>query len=354
MTRTRGVWLLFRLVLVLFPALGCQDDSEPLVPVDFSGVWLGSATLLGQVLLEVGDSDAVVMRRPGASPFYFPVGVTTEGNALTAEALFDAPTTYRFEGTLTGSEQLSGTFTLRLGGTFPLELNRIPAGQMTAHLLLALDPSGVLALAFDRENLWLSTTENYLVVTPNGTVEDTVDVFYTQDAHWTSPILTFGHDLLWGTIAYGTSSGTRSRVLPFNRTGIVFDQAFVLPHISSGLAHDGEHLWSLEHDSGKIFEVTEAGAVIDSLDLHHPDLYELAFDGAHFWSVGWYVPRLYEFDRTGALLAAYVLPDDQGVAWWPAGLAADSSGLFYGRGLPGAISEIYRFTVTRSGRPPGP
>jgi hypothetical protein len=349
-------------MLPVFAALllaGCGDEpTSPLVrPGVPTSTWQGSVVVTaaaasraarrvavgdqGTVLLDVRTAGAdrldgtLVMRWPGLTyPIVAPLSGTTTSSAVSLSTT-GAGDTLAIALAPFGLTRLEGTLTGTLGGqdiAGNLVLDRIPAANLQAQTFLDLPQAATLSMAVHDDTLWLSTTsDDYLLVTLSGNLVDQIAVEYSPGTFWTSSVLASGSGKLWGHIVTSTgSSSSVSRVLPFRREGLLSGD-FVLPHLSAGLTHDGTDLWSVDNDAQKLYRVTEAGAVVDSVAVANPDLYQLAWDGAHFWSMGWYLPLLWKIEPDGDVVGVFRLSASV-TGTFPAGVASDGQYLYAARG----------------------
>ena len=363
-----------RLTRVLLPGLaiilfsGCNDDDAKPDLEPFRGTWTGAteAEALGGTVqapahdgheqgaavleMEVFEGrirgTLIVQTTPGISPWVAAVSGNVSEDGLHLEDDYEQPIV-AMDLTLNGDGHLGGTIELPQtpdqSGT--IALDRIPKGSVLATPIATYLQTDVSALAWDGQRLWVSTLgDDYILMSPNGQPEDTVAVFYVNDIHWNSNALAFGNGRLWGFIPFTLSPGFSGiRILPFTRDGILFGGAFVLHMQTSGLAHDGDHLWSLNRAAGRIYQISETGDVTDSLAVEHLDTYHLEYARGHFWCLGWYLPKLYELDTEGRVLRVYDLPHDVANPA-PEGLAYDGNAFYYARGQGGG-STIFRLTI---------
>ncbi len=174
---------------------------------------------------------------------------------------------------------------------------------------------GVGAIAFDGQDLWLSTaTDDFVRMTPAGAIRDTVVIYYRGDLRWTSTALTYDGSRLWGflpgtVMVPGGTNVNYMDVVNFTAAGRSPD-SLRLWHRTNGLAFDGADLWSLRSDGPKAYRFTRAGVVTDSVYFGIPDAVHLEFDGRHFWTLGWYMKRLYQCDADGQPVAIGDVPGE--------------------------------------------
>ena len=206
-------------------------------------------------------------------------------------------------------------------------------------------PYSVLAIVYDGQRIWLSTTgDDYPRLSTSGVVVDTVKVYY-RGAHWTSGVLAFDGGLLWGALPGsvtwpGGATQDYSEILAFDANGRGPD-SLRLWRRSAGLAYDGADFRSLHGSWIDRFDRT--GAVLDSLSLGIPDPVHLEYDGGRFWTLGWYLKRLYEVDAEGRVVSICDLPGES-TGSLPCGIAAEGTHLWYAESHVGSTT-VHRLTV---------
>jgi hypothetical protein len=360
----KGLWPLLILAALLLP--GCGDDvSRPGgQPQETRTLWQGSYVSgdqsdHGTMMLETVDTggevtgDLVIRSHVHEYPFdHLYLKGTTSGGVMSLQ--FDnSKIAYQFDFSLQAAigagVVLDGSFIHpTYGMTASFECHSIEIGTLTVESSYDLQ-TAVIGLAFDGKDIWASTSgSDYIRMDTDGMVLDTVAVFVRPEVHWTSDALTSVGDNLFGhlpvTIIDGSETRNESDIEEFTVEGVIVG-SFRIGHRTSGLAWDGDHLWSLPVESDNLYSFDGSGAITENVEIGVPDLVDVEYDGAHFWCVGWFLKKLYKLDRAGEVLRAYDLPESGGVDF-PSGIAFDGTYLWYsyGHGFE-SVSRIYRLST---------
>jgi len=365
MKPTNKVPLLPMLVVAsMLAQLGCEEKSSRPVPVEpYKAVLLGTYADDGQgdwgvIMLDIDSEDetltgeAVIRSRAHDDPF---LHVYLKGSMDGEDMELDLDTDkvpYQYELTILATkgpgDDLAGAISYPAGGLeAEFEASVLEQADAQVQDFVDLDISSK-GLAFDGEDIWVSTiTSDYVIMNLEGVFEDTVVVLLWEEAHWTSDALTSDGTHLWGhlpvTVGGGGVALNQSEIKEFTKEGMVVD-SFRIPHRTTGLASDGEFLWSLKAESDSLFRFDGEGAIQEGIELPLPDLVDIDYDGAHFWGIGWFMKRLYKIDGAGEVLRVYHLPCEGGNVF-PSGIVFDGEHFWYGVNTVYLDSRVYKVAV---------
>lgn len=357
-------WFLLLVTLAVTIQSGCDEDSGRLVPVEpFEIVSLGSfvsddQSNRGVILLEIEydgtetTGEAVIRSRNRDKPYvHVYLKGTYEGSDIQLSLDKDM-IPYQYELTIQATIESGAVLT----GIFFHSLDSLEAdfqsviletGAATVDSLVDLEVT-TLGLAFDGEDIWVSTsTSDYFRMNLDGSIEDTIVVLMRGDAHWTSDALTSDGTVLWGhypvTINDGGEIRNESDIEEFTKDGVI-TRSFRIPHRTTGLAVDGDDLWSLTIDSDSLHRFDSLGTILESIEIQLPDLVDIEYEDGFFWSIGWFMKRLYKIDRNGGVLSVYHLPGEAGIVF-PSGIVFDGEHFWYSFNTTYLDSRIYILNV---------
>src|SRR5512140_736305 len=280
-------------LLVSLALAACGDDSppRPVTPAaqsaDVAGLWMGSYHSTtgdsGTAVLDLKQENAtlegdVVFRRWGSSNNELAgfLKGSVQGDQITIRADGDTlslPYEFHLEAALPDSNHLEGRFSHSMAGvTADFRLERQPRGEISVESSVGLEYA-VSAMAFNGDSLWLATVEaDYLVGKPGSGTLHRVRVYMPDyDAYWVATALASDGNVLWGPYPVND----KSDLIQFTRQGVI-ERRFSISHRTSGLAWDGEALWSLG-PKAILYRLNESGEVTDSLETGCPDLYMLEY-----------------------------------------------------------------------------
>lgn len=127
-----------------------------------------------------------------------------------------------------------------------------------------------LGLAFDGSHLWLADSDNQIIQridTANGNV---VQSFFTPaDLTVSYPTgLAWDGNALWNNDPAGSwSSATEDTTLQFDTNGTLIETYEAKGEFASGLAFDGQFLWSAENIREELYKIDPATfSIVDTLD----------------------------------------------------------------------------------------
>jgi hypothetical protein len=363
-SKSMGRWFWIILIVVVVP--GCGDDATPppLAPAEsFREIWQGSwlsqdqsdrGTLILDVVRTGAHVTGDIVFRSYVSGDYRQLYLKglSGGDDLRLH-LDTGKIPYQFEFTLQGAYGSSGDLT----ATFFYSVEDLRA-DVDGHVLemgtLAVQDSfylntTVLGLAFDGERVWISTaSDDFVRMSPDGTLLDQIVVWFRGQYHYQSDALTSDGIRLWGHLPvqivtpYGTSY--ESDIEEFTKDGVI-TRDFRLSHRTSGLASDGDDLWSLPLESDGFYRFDKDGTILEKVAVQLPDLVDIEYDGTHFWSIGWFTKKLYEIDRTGEVVRAYDLPE-AGSVNYPSAIVFDGTYFWYSFSTLDLESGLYRLSVS--------
>jgi hypothetical protein len=349
--------------ILLLAQFGCEEDSSRPDPVEpYQLILLGSYADdeqgdQGVILLDLEfagaelTGHAVIKSRVNESPL---LNVYLKGSSDGDDIQLDLDKEkipYQYELTITATmgtgHDLTGTFSYPLGDLeAEFQAVTLETADAAVDTLVDLDVS-TSGLAFDGEDIWVSTvTKDHILMNLDCAFVDTIAVFI-RDAHWTSDALTSDGTHLWGhlpvTVQGGGEVRNESDIQKFTKEGVIID-SFRIPFRATGLAHDGEYLWSLAADSGSLIRFDDQGTILESIELGLPDLVDIEYDGVYFWGIGWFMKRLYRIDSEGRVLRVYHLPGETGIIF-PSAIVFDGEQFWYAFNTSYLDSRIYKMTV---------
>lgn len=344
-------------LLALFGLFAAGCDKNPVravvtIPLTTQrNTWIGSYSGIpgpGDLVLDLTQTGTalageIVFGTPASS---FPVSgsVSADSMFLTLDPRFPNPSDLSLRAQMLSNGGLSGTMYVAFKGlNVTLTCRSLTRRSIDSDKTYSV-PFDVFGMVYDGSRLWLSSSLNYILMNPDGTLADTVEIYHNPPlAHWISDVVMYDGTLLWGvfpiTIMGPGGSTNVADLLAFTADGRAPD-SLRIEHKPMGLAHDGVHSWSLRSEPPALIQFDGTGAVTDSLHVGIPDAYLLVFDGAHFWTVGWFQKQLYELDTSGQVLSVCDLPS----AGLPVGLAVEGSHIWYGAGLFNG-SMLHRMTI---------
>jgi hypothetical protein len=356
--------LLPALVAALMLAqLACEDKSAGPDPVEtFQLAFLGAYADeehgdRGVIMLDIESDgsglagEAVIRSRVDEDPYiHVYLKGSTDGEDIEL-ALDTDKVPYQYELTILATrgpgDDLEGSFSYPSGGLeAEFEASALEQADAAVEAYVDLDVS-TGGLAFDGEDIWVSTvTRDHIIMSLGGAFIDTV-VVLREGAHWTSDALTSDGTHLWGHLPVTVSDGgvirNESEIEKFTKEGVIVD-SFRIPHRTTGLASDGEYLWSLKAESDSLFRLDGEGTILEAIEVPLPDLVDIDYDGAYFWGIGWFMKRLYKMDGAGDVLRVYHLPCEDGNVF-PSGIVFDGEHFWYGLNTVYLDSRIYKVTV---------
>jgi hypothetical protein len=357
------------LVLFLFSTLAfvtnCSKNSTGTnqdLTSNISGTWRGdyftaakndSGTFIVEITRhgEGFSGEAVLKSSIRNEPHYLFIKGTVSKDEISIELNKDEipyQITFMLQAVLIDSQHFAGDFFYS-----PENLNavirceKLKKGSCEIIDLFEVPNTTVISMAFDGSNIWLSTVFNdYIKLsTASIMVIDTVVVYDEKNQHWTSDALTSDRIFLWGHLPLVVSNRVESRIIKFNKAGAIVN-IFQIPHRTSGLAFDGNLLWTLNESESKLYQFDDSGNIYKNLYINLPDVIQLEYGQNHFWSLGWFFKKLFKIDKTGKVMAVYDLPE--GPEYFSqAGIAFDGTYFWYARNYDPPISHstIYRLLL---------
>ena len=321
---------------------GCSDDNPTKAttpPSTTKQAWIGTYTSglgSGDIVLDVTQTGSTVTGEvtigPTAATYARLTGVmTSDSMLLTGDPALGNPDLFSIRVKVNPDTTCSGTMAVVTAG-MTADVSCRPLSRRTVDTDETHEvPAGVITMVHDGSLIWLSTTEDYLRIQPDGTIVDHILIPHEPAAVWVSSELMFDGAVIWGMypISIGGPGGDTNvaDLLGFTAAGRTPDSIRVSyrPH---GMAYDGARYWSLRSQPGALTSFDRTGAVTESLHVGIPDGSDLAFDGSRFWVLGFHLVRLYEVSAAGEVVAVCDLPRTGPSL--PVGLAAEGSHLWYG------------------------
>jgi glutamine cyclotransferase len=100
------------------------------------------------------------------------------------------------------------------------------------------------------------------------------------------------------------------KIAPSNCGELTVVQSLATPEGSQphGLAFDGDNLWSVGRDVGKIYELNLDGDILSSFAAPGAGATGLTFDGTYLWHATDSPPRIYKLDTTGNVILSFAAP----------------------------------------------
>jgi len=354
------------LSLILTFLINCMESSTGISQdqaVNVSGIWRGdyftatksdSGTFIIEIIQneDILSGELVFKSSIRKEPPYLFIKGTVSKDEISMELDNDKiPYQYEFmlHAKLIDSLQFAGDFFYSLDSmNAMISCEKLKKGSSEVVDLFNLPNATVRSMAFDGDNIWLSTVINdyiKLSTTPIMVV-DTITVYYENNQHWTSAALTSDGTFLWGHLPLSVSNRTESHILKFNKESAIVEN-YRIPYLTSGLAFYGNFLWSLNQSESRIYRFDDSGNLYENFSINLPDVSYLEYGGGYFWSLGWFFKKLFKIDKTGKAIAVYDLPEDleffdQG------GIAFDGTYFWYARNyspIPISRSTIYRMSL---------
>ncbi|GEM_PF-1000920 len=351
---------------LIFIQSGCEDNASNPDPAESSKEILlgsyekGDQSDGGVVMLDLEYSGssvtgrAIIRSRLNEYPYLIVhLKGSRQGEAVQL-GLDTERIPYQYELTIQATRDLAGD----LAGTFFYSIDSLSADFECAVLdedAAAVDTFvdmnvSVLGLAFDDDNIWISTVSaDHILMNTDCSFEDTVTVLMWQGAHWTSDALTWNGTHLWGhlpvTISDGGETRNESEIEKFTREGVITD-SFGIPFRTGGLAYDGADLWSLSTGSDSLFRFDTLGTILEGIEIGLPDLVDIEYEDGFFWGIGWFMKRLYKIDPSGEVVRVYHLPGETGIIF-PSGIVYDGEHFWYSFNTTYLDARIYKITVVQ-------
>jgi hypothetical protein len=368
----KAMSFLLILSLILTFLISCMESSTGISQdqaVNVSGIWRGdyftatktdSGTFIVEIIQneDILSGELVLKSSIRKESNHFFIKGTVSRNELIIELNKDKiPYQYEFmlHANLIDSLQFSGDFFYspdNLNAIISCE--KLKKGRSEVIDSVEVTNATVISMAFDGNYVWLSTANNdYLELNTTPNIVDTVVVYYETDKHWTSSTLTSDGTFLWGHLPLSVSNRTESHILKFNKEGAIVEN-YRIPHLTGGLAFDGNFLWSLNQSENRIHRFDDSGNLYENFYINLPDVIHLEYGSGDFWSLGWFFKKLFKIDKTGKAIAVYDLPEDSEF-FDQGGIAFDGTYFWYARNyspIPISRSRIYRLSLIKENSSP--